>query len=102
VDIEPSRFVLCGPSRVDSGNPVRAVAMTLTLPISTSTNESYSCILLHDLMHLIDRDLGQSEAASLNMPGMEQRLRANLVQDGKFLSDFPCLCCLRAECMRRQ
>jgi hypothetical protein len=64
VDIDPSRSVLCGPYLVGSKNAVIAVAMTLTLPILTSTNGSYSCILLHDLLPLIGRDFVQSEAAS--------------------------------------
>jgi hypothetical protein len=79
------------PSRVDSGNLVIAVAMTVVLLILTSANGPDSCILLHDLRHLIGRDLVEVEAASLDVPGMEQRLRANPVQDRRLLADFPCL-----------
>jgi hypothetical protein len=67
------------------------MAMAPTLPILTSTNGLHSYIFVHDLLHPIDEDLTHSEVTSVEIPGIEERLRANLVQDGQVLLDFPCL-----------
>jgi hypothetical protein len=75
------------------------VTVLYKLPILRFTNGSYSCISLQPLILLIGRDSVQCEAASLDTLGTELCLRANPVQDGKFLWEFPCL--FRSECWSR-